>query len=467
MQSIDAMGLWHLPSAPADRVAGKLTFSAKDGFRLSLIGSLTAGPPRFTHVSYPVIHGILTAHPFGRFVTLQGCNQIAHSIGMPGLSTETIRPRIGYFGAQLLESTEPVFDEVRVRYTHLSDWSGPSRFVRSALERISDEGRISISYDRPDSLKLKVDNDTVDLCQVIAFESTAHEVSLQERASFAVMKSERLSTSDFVSSIVVPLQNLLTLATEAPNGIESLEFVRRDLTFAGTTHPAPFTVLFQPIFSSDVSVRPLHDHRMLFSLEDIRGMEQGVLQRWMSFSKEFRSFCEVYFSERYAPSHFIDIRFLMAIEAASLFFACDGSTDGPASAALRDVQARLLSAVPGQLLREWTERLLPRPVEIDLPWHLQRVMQKHGSVMSPLISESFDQFIGRVVAAKTAIGQRRRPEGSEPSRGHVLLWIMDRLDVLLKASILGYLEFPSDRIVELFNRNARYQYLKETARPPV
>lgn len=89
MKSFESTGVWHLPSEPDKQLAGDLTFSPQDGLRLRLTGTFnqTWG---ITIPKYPVIHGVVSESPYGKFFSLFDSFPSSLKIGMPGVALENV-----------------------------------------------------------------------------------------------------------------------------------------------------------------------------------------------------------------------------------------------------------------------------------------------------------------------------------------------------------------------------------------
>ena len=98
MHSIDSAGLWYLPNAPNEQVAGTLRYSARTGITLSLIGAFRRASHGLERIEYPVIHGVIRNSPYGGklLVTLLRCFRKRGSIAIPGFESEDIRANRAY-----------------------------------------------------------------------------------------------------------------------------------------------------------------------------------------------------------------------------------------------------------------------------------------------------------------------------------------------------------------------------------
>src|SRR5688572_11001068 len=102
MKSFESVGIWFLPQAPDAQVGGTLSFSKKDGLALALTGSFKTDW-NIGGSNYPLIHGVVSDSPYGKFLSLFECFATNLSIGMPGISVETIHANHGFAGNEFVD----------------------------------------------------------------------------------------------------------------------------------------------------------------------------------------------------------------------------------------------------------------------------------------------------------------------------------------------------------------------------
>jgi hypothetical protein len=137
-------GFWWLPTAPEERVAGKLSFSQAD-IRLDLLGGFTervdetetaeatddAAPTEVTIQPFDLVAfqpRILGETRNGRPMSLERCNGRSLSLSVPGFGVSTYGAWMILDGAWYEPDEEVAFDEIAVRFSDLDQWACVSGF---------------------------------------------------------------------------------------------------------------------------------------------------------------------------------------------------------------------------------------------------------------------------------------------------------------------------------------------------
>ena len=90
---------------------------------------------------------------------------------------------------------------------------------------------------------------------------------------------------------------------------------------------------------------------------------------------------------------------------------------------------------------------------------LQRLVERHGTVLDPILGNRRDAFVNQAAATLRYIERRDAEELGASCHGSELYWLMQKLQFLMKACILAELEFPSEQIGNFFGRNIHFQHI--------
>jgi hypothetical protein len=141
----------------------------------------------------------------------------------------------------------------------------------------------------------------------------SRELNLRESVGIQIETPEALSLEDSYFGYIYPIQNLLTLATDAPNSIDGVAvFVKKD------SRELPLQVYFRTGYG-EVQGRHLHPSGMLFLLEDIAASFSAHIERWLKIADALDSVLDLFFGTRYNPRMYPENRFLNVVQAIEAY----------------------------------------------------------------------------------------------------------------------------------------------------
>lgn len=461
MRAFTATGFWHLPSDPANKVAGTLEYSATKGARVALTGSFAQGLAPLRAEGYPLIHGIVAESPVGKFFTLVDCIQTQARLSIPGFATESLHASQAFAGDHLFDQARPEFTGVRVQFSELGNWVGYPKTLQHEFKK--DDGRIvggDVSYRHPEPISVTLEGAELHIrSDYNISESRANSITLKEEVWVHVAMRSGRRVEQINAAYVRPLQNFLTLAADAPAGVDAFIVLREDLKRPHREIPAQTHVLRQPVFVPDESSAARWPHDMLFTLEDVREGLGDLLMKWMSLHHSAPAFCNIYFSLQEAPPEFIDVKFLWLAQVLSLYFAHRGQAPSVYERLRTEMESLLSKTVPeGE--RGWAHAALP--TEGDLCWGraVFDAINESQQLMGPLVGSDARAFVDRAVKTRRYLLHRDEALRSTAADGAELHWLIEKLTVLVKVALLRELNLDSPTISRFFNRNRRYMHLK-------
>jgi len=446
MRDFEYSGVWWLPRDEDNEVAGILRFSERDGVRLELIGSFAGGPKDLSgrlESREPIILGVVDRH----LVTLSNSLHMRRRISAPGLRRDDYRPEFALLGAHCQTPDEMRFSTIDVFYTYLEDWvpqvaGGQVRIIKDENGRY----RYEASYDKPERLTSRTSRGVLTIeADVRPPLPAGRTIAFNEVVKLNVTDECACSVGRWLSDLVSPMQNLLTLATDQPNAVTAL-FVHPphgeedDSAF-------PIEVFYQPVYDAKISEkRNINEHQMLFSLRDRDQDYPAIVEKWLNASSELSHLMGLYFSVSYR-SMYLQHRFDNIIRAAEAFHrARHSDSTARDSAKLRELVDSLLADVPDAVSKrdvDWARsRLLHN--QPSLEQRLHELVADTTTVMAPLMSDA-DEFVERV--AKTRHTFAHANAGTLDNRQ--LFDDVQVLDLLMKALFLQELGLPMELVTNL------------------
>ena len=133
---------------------------------------------------------------------------------------------------------------------------------------------------------------------------------------FFVDAKEYFDFSDWHKRFIYPLQTFIGIATDHWSSVHSIEFYTIQHTLAGHPNiPKPLKIYF--ITYKREYKNP--NVRSLFTLEQIKGDFEGIMERWLDVSERYAAPCELFFAVLLNPSMYLQHQFLNLAQAAEAF----------------------------------------------------------------------------------------------------------------------------------------------------
>jgi hypothetical protein len=444
-------GTWWLPDLPETDVAGRFEASA-ESIELRLIGSFRDLIGSFTGeaVRYPRILGVGD----GRLITLFDCIEVAHKFSAPGTQKQELIAHWALVGAHV---TDMRVRRVLLRTTHMPEWVEPP--ILSAEMATDDTRKASIQFDPPDDLMCQTQDVQVNMTygwssSMDRFRSAA----LEEIVSFDIQLAAPADFAEVQTDYLFPLQNLMTLATDHPNGITDIFVWPADESEAEPSQ-VPVAVYYPAIFRQGRAKRRFHPEDPYFRLADIVGDYCQYLTQWLGVSKRLRSVCNLFFSNQYAPPQFSETRFLVAAQALELLhrLTTDEEIDTAEAHAAR--LTAILDAAPSEH-KEWLAAALQHSNDKRFRGRLRELVTRLEPVLGDLFPDPSD-FTQDVVATRNYFTHWDPAGERAAASGVALLSLTDRMQVMLQVLLMLELGIPTDRCAELVARSRRIKRMRE------
>lgn len=450
-------GFWHTPDSPSRQIAGTLRYSPEDGLKLSLTGSFSEdfGSDRKPG-TYPLIHGIVNDSPCGNAFTLVNCFRTKRSVRMPGFATEEIRANRAYAGSDFLSEGDLLFDSASLELSALDSWISTTGI--SLKPPTGEAGERQARYLRPENISFALDVQTLKIVFGWSDSQSHRSYSLREKVGVKIENLGQISSERVFQQYIYPLQNFFTLATDRPNVLDSIVLCNSRLKATDDEQPFRIHYLAQPIYVLKEAKTWLQSHDMLFTYEDVKDHLPNIFRRWFEFAQTFKPFCLSYFGLIYAPDVFVDTRFISLIESMVLLFRELNDREESLDSALNDA-VRAFQARCSRKESRWLMQVMPTLADVSLPWSLAATLDEHSSLMVPLIGESVESFVERVLTTYKYCRYRDSALLENSAQGAELYWLIEKLKVLVKALILEWLGIPRELVERLIKRNRVYSHL--------
>ncbi len=324
MSEIDANGIFWDAEAPEHQVPGRLRFDPHAGIELTLTGAFDEVPDTDSTPGVVIparqIHGVAGDNIF----TLVGCGQSNYQFRFPGVfRTQSFFAQALLKGIHLATSDFAGMTSIAIQSRHLAQWMNYSKAVDD-WDYDEQTGRLTeyrLSYRPPLEERVATPIGEISLRPTFQISGAS---SRQAQVDYGcILKLEPFAAGRIEDLVehAIRLRNLLTLAIDAPELIESTHFTHPDYLedgLHGTKRPVVFELLRQwDANPPQYPKRDIQHFDMLFTLSDLGGLE-GI-SNWLQLSADYDMVVQPALAMQFMPPQFVDARFLsVAVSADAL-----------------------------------------------------------------------------------------------------------------------------------------------------
>ena len=457
MKHFKASGLWFRSDDQRKRVAGTLQYSS-DGLHLKLIGSLTEGWRPRSHV-YDKIFGVVGDCPFGSFVTLFESFTKSSKINNMGIGSEIIHSNTAIIGNDHIKGeSAPPMESIDLSFSYLSDWAGVTRYELDTPSAAG-EGRLSIHFNRPETLLIRTEEETLNIGFSVKTSHRSHEASIRDEAHIIIRPAARLNHQELIDRYMRLVQNLLTFATDTPNAVDNVVLSGMRTGQSPSDWGNKFHFAFRPIFEIKKKQDTLGPRDMLFSLAESQEAGLNIFQSWSEFTRKHEAFCTVYFSSLYAQPSYLDERFLRLMSAFTLLCRSLAGVSSRAMQVMTGVNA-VLAGLFTDGERKLLGHVIPVESEVEMPFHLMNLLNEHGDLMNQIIGEDPPAFVKSITDGLSYVERRVTSGDSRPPQGVDMINAMHKIQILIKIVVLKELGFDQAKVAKIIERSRYFEHLK-------
>jgi hypothetical protein len=450
-ESFESSGVWWLPDDPSVHVAGTLRYSLQNGLTLDLLGVLGGGAC-LGNKTHDVILGSVIRLPEGQSLTLKRCRQNSFTTTSSGLSFESYLAGCAFLGRHLTRPEEFLFSHCTMRTSGLSAWAA---HLKGLQTEYGDEGRqggwlVKVTFTPPPPLRAIVPGGALALDVQFAGTDGLRECSIREDVSIVITMEQPIGEKEWNFRYVYPLLNLVTLVTDTPNALTEFSLSGEGAS-AGSVK-----VIERRIFSATEKDAVVTPFRVLVPLRDVAARFPVIVARWLSAAERYKDACNVFFSLRYAPGAYLDVRLDGYSQALGLYAANRPGNNSSGQVGLPPEIMNSLPADAQAALRRWSEG-----VTIDaFPAVLRQLADEHATILAPLAPNGLAQLVGELLNFSN-YARFRKTFPDEPDHYPTGLYLAtETLATLMKSCFLAELGFTPEERAAFFQNSATYDFLR-------
>lgn len=446
MEPFESDGLFWLPESEEDQVAGRISFTATDGVKLTLIGAFS-DTSSFANldsaIKFPIIHGVAGK----RYLTLQSCTRSSYRMEFPGTLREEYRAEWLFAGHALLTSENEKFAEATVRFNNLWNWTNTSI--------VSHNYTFDTESQKLTAATLTLKPHETEECDIeggkLALLSTWKIPGNRQNIGFEQDFSLRLTYEDpvdfsFIRTDVATLQDLISATSDSaclPTDISL--WVTDD---SGDGNKERLNVYGQQ--SAQPTAKKSKSVDFLLHLEEIGGLP--AVARWLNFLRTRRIVLGLALSSRYRGMY-VENKFFNAVSAAETLHRMEFSNSVMPKAEYKEFRDLLVSYVPEEH-QKWLKEQLAFSNEPRLRGRIKELAEFCDL---PLVLDcDADQWAKMVTNTRNRMVHHDAKKGPRASNAQ-FYWMAESLQLLILLCLAkfctfqdGYLEkIKEDEAVKL------------------
>jgi hypothetical protein len=375
-----------------------------------------------------------------------------------GIGSEMIYCDRGIVGDTHLPPQYNEFHALDVTISYLSDWFGRRGIVSQIVH--GDEGSgFDVRYRTPEPVRSPIGDEALILGMAAKSSESSHTLSITEEAHFFINPLPRLTAEQLHGVYVRPLQDLLSFATDTPNAVEDVEIRGEKVVQGEVAWNRKYHLLYNPIFHLKRKKDRLTSDNMLFTFDEAQAAVPNIFERWFDFERRHEAFCTVYFASLYAPPKFLDEKFLRLMSAFTLLTTSLHGVSQRATHLLDGVNTlsdSLFTAEERALLGH----IIPTGPEIEMPFHLLRLLEDHRTLMSQIIGDDLSGFVRAVSDTMAFVERRTAADNHSPIQGEDQHYATAKIGMLIKVVVLKELGFGEEKVSKLIGRNRQFIHIK-------
>ncbi len=398
MKPFEGEGVFWLPSDDETQIAGKITFDPIKGATLNLFGSFGTPHQQFTAGS-PTLR--LQGVAGKRYLTLEKCflEDISHE--MPGITRQTFHVNSIITNHLFDEDEALAFDEVSITFDQLPTWIGRTgvtvNYNLRHGEQTTDE--IDIDFRQPVDEIVRLDEFELWLGSSWGLRGDHITETRLTQGTYLTLKYPTSQALKVILDDLKALQDLLTLAVDAPVVLEDVTLRRADITHETGSAAGRLKSLsyYAPQLAERVRLdKPQAPGHVLFEYQSIGGLP--TIARWLAVAHTYDIVLGWLLSIRYASGLYVQNRFYNVVSAAESFHRLRFPNEVTSQKEFDQFIQGLIEAVPEEH-REWLGMQLQYSNEPRLRRRL-RSLARYASPVFTSVCGKRDRWVTVVVEVR-------------------------------------------------------------------
>jgi hypothetical protein len=460
-------GTWWLPSEPNRRPGGVLIVQADGQIRLELDGALSLRPRR-SHADEQLDYELVRGRVGIRDFTLHKCSEIGRLRQGTAQTRQILLAEIAFDGLRASNVDDLTFDAGVIEIDLLHEWakwSGAGGRIEWKPYRNDPPGRERFVYNPVPEMTMVANGLKVVLASGISVRTRVGHVEMNTEHMFYIELSQPLPFGEWQTSILRPLQNLVSFVSDQAAWINKLQVSRsaRRVGPRGRRHPAPVMVYGDWTRNDKELPGNLTPSSFLVSFDEVASAFDRVLSNWLRVSRDFRDALNLFFGPRYADRMYLESSFLMLAQALEVFHR----TKYPATTMVpreeyKKLRNTLIKATPKQY-KKLISPLLSRGNDPFLKTRIVELVNYAGPAVTNKVGQPPDRWADDVKNTRNDLTHWNPiRKGIEPGTPD-FFDLRRQVLILMKTVLLRELGFSTSECARLLRENWEYGHTRAPA----
>ena len=456
-------GLWFLPQNKDVQVPGTLTFDPTEGAYLELIGS-------FDQIEYIYFENsskfeiILGISVDSDLITLYNCFRSSRKGKTFKRNQLTGPPSERYFANFILkgyhfESEESLqFDTIKSSVQNLDEWLNITGFLHEeSLEKLTEKS-ISLEYKLPEDINFNLHKDFSGKftfsTTTPTYQSNKHEFITQ--VVEIELKSNTKISLEEIRKTLTRFQNFLILGVYRSCFPNTIILYNKDIqNDFGRSGKFRRPIEFYQRLPKRQSVKERQPFEMLFNYTQIKDIFPLAIKSWFERYEKLAPAFNLLFEQFYNGSKFTENTFLnLAQSAETLHSRLYNHTKVP-KVEYNKMKENILKSVSEEY-HNWLNDQFIFGNSLNLHTRLSELFEKYNNSMIDEAIKDREEFIVKVKHLRNYYTHYTSDLEKKLISERDLMFLTERLKMLLVSGFLIEIGFPKEKVDELFKK-AKYQ----------
>lgn len=469
-EKFEIKGEWFLPENQGNRIYGTLTFDPQDGTDLELYGNIEGDNffPEFKNQE--IILGLTSD---SKQVTLYNCFMTkpggatmvqGQESGKPS-TTYSIRYLLIGLHAQTVEELK--FNQISAEIFNLGEWVGISGFKRQNInpETLKNH-EIIVEYKLPESIEFEIDESTNGRFNFIAnhpgksrYQKT---VTIIQRVEFQAISVDEKNIESLLEYMIT-FQNFLTLAlykSTYPLSISLIGEKHKKDYGNGESYKKTIKLYFSSR-NFKTNEKPKFDFEMIFDYRRIQNDFATIIKNWYSKYELLKPAFDLVFEQFYNGNRFTVNTFLNLAQSAETFHARVHNHTKIPREKYKKMKENILEVVPTKY-HTWLNDQFNFGNNLNLHSRLTELTEKYSNIILDKILGDKDQFVLNVKHSRNYYTHYSKSGEKKALKGGGLIYLSERLKILLVYSFLIEVGFEKDKLSTLLD-NVKWELFNHLA----
>lgn len=268
-----------------------------------------------------------------------------------------------------------------------------------------------------------------------------------------------MSLEEWVAQFVVPLQHLISLATQRPNAVVNIVgYVKQNEEEQSNNEASeiPVQVALSPAIIPIPTSKLTVPETILFSLQEVSDFS-SLMDVWLRMSDELDSAFRLFFGVQYTNLP-LDLRFLLIAQAVEVYQDHRFEKTAFSEEEYQALMEIVLAACPTEQ-KEWLADALQYSNHATFRQQLRNFITQTNAVLHPLFGingKKRNELVEVIYNTRNYVTHHTKELVSKTAGGIELFYITSCLSLALQVCLMKELGFTIPKLIEIVQKHEDY-----------